>query len=550
MAGRKSGLTAEKAAMLASVTATAGVFAVLSTAFALWALWVTDPLKSIGGFVPVVSLWLVLRVWRSLGWAGPERGRDAAWGLGLLVATIVLVHVREVALIEFVVGPSWAVFVPPHQLVALAYGVGCVLVFGGVRLLRRAAFPVALLWLVNPVPNFFTLSVDLPLQRVSSLAARGFAHALGQRLSPDQLRLMFTPEFGMFIAPGCNGIRGAITMGMIALVAGYLYRFKLRAWVGAVGCAVLLGYVFNLVRLCALVVYYIFALHAPLARAWWQAHAAMADYIIGACLFFVAGALLVEVVRRFGVTGGMMWPPLVMEEAGREAGSSRSSEWKGKKTFWWRYAGFLAVLVLGSVSYVRALAAPHVAPLDEAVVNARFPRQVGAYTLMRQWDETLLNGPRIFHWLEYEDAAGERVSVGVSPVLGAHDTLICHAARGEDWLWHGALTLPTRAGPTQLSGSLFNDGTHEYLEAATVCSGESCGQYTSERRHFGFVFSKPDTGVLLGQSPARPIPVLIHAEVADAATAPELARAQLTAVLGVFLAGVDLAEFTQPYREK
>jgi hypothetical protein len=44
--------------------------------------------------------------------------------------------------------------------------------------------------------------------------------------------------------------------------------------------------------------------------------------------------------------------------------------------------------------------------------------------------------------------------------------------------------------------------------------------------------------------------VLIHAEVADAATAPELARTQLTAVLGAFLAGVDLAEFTRPYREK
>ncbi len=540
MAGRRGELTAEKAAMLASVTATAGVFAVLSTAFSLWALWVTDPLKSIGGFVPVVSLVLVLRVWRSMGWAGPVRAREAAWGLGLLAGLIVLVHVRDVALMEFVVGPSWAVFVPPHQLVALLYGVGCVLVFGGVRLLRRAAFPVALLWLVNPVPNFFTLSVDLPLQRISSLAARGFAHALGQKLSPDQLRLMFTPEFGMFIAPGCNGIRGAITMGMIALVAGYLYRFKLRAWVGVVACAVLLGYVFNLVRLCALVVYYIFALHAPLARAWWQGNAAMADYVIGAGLFFVAGALLVEVVRRFGVSGGMMWPALAVEAAEMEV----------SRGFGWRYAGFLAVVVLGSVSYVRALAAPHVAAPDEAVVNARFPRQVGAFRLVRQWDETLLNGPRIFHWLEYADVAGGRVSVGVSPVLGAHDTLICHAARGEDWLWHGGLSVRTRAGETQLSGSLFNDGTHEYLEAATVCSGESCGQYTSERRHFGFIFSRPETTGLLSVSAGRPIPVLIHAEVADAATAPELARVQLTAVLGGFLAGVDLAEFTLPYREK
>ena len=85
---------------------------------------------------------------------------------------------------------------------------------------------MVLTWFVNPVPHFFTLHIDLPLQHASSLIARGFAHALGQKFTPDQLRLMFTPDFGMFIAPGCNGIRGAITMGFIALIAGYLYKFK------------------------------------------------------------------------------------------------------------------------------------------------------------------------------------------------------------------------------------------------------------------------------------------------------------------------------------
>ena len=140
----------------------------------------------------------------------------------------------------------------------------------------------------------FNVYVDLPLQRVSAHVARAFAIALHQKLTPDQMRLMFTPTFGMFIAPGCNGIRGAVTMGMIALIVGHLYRFRWRAHALFVGSAVLLGYVFNFVRLCTLVLYYIVALKIP----WLQSRAEMGDYVIGACLFLAAVGLLFHVVRR------------------------------------------------------------------------------------------------------------------------------------------------------------------------------------------------------------------------------------------------------------
>ena len=83
---------------------------------------------------------------------------------------------------------------------------------------------------------------------------------LGQQLTEDKLRLMFTPEFGMFIAPGCNGIRGAVTLGLAAVVVGYMYRFRWFVYAPVVAGAVLLGYLFNFVRLCLLVVYYKIAL--------------------------------------------------------------------------------------------------------------------------------------------------------------------------------------------------------------------------------------------------------------------------------------------------
>jgi exosortase J len=532
-------------ALLATMLAVLGVGAVASTVSALSDLWIDDPLKSIGAFIPLVSLVLILRVWHSLDWE-----MDGSWwGLALLVPIIVLVHLRDHAILEFVIGPSWSIFLPPHSLVAVCYAAGIVLLFGGTRLLRAALFPVALMWFVNPVPNFFTLHIDLPLQHLSSLIARGFAHALGQKLTPDQLRLMFTPDFGMFIAPGCNGIRGAITMGFIALIAGYLYRFRLKVWVLVVAGAVLLGYVFNLVRLCTLVLYYLVALRIP----WLQSRAEMGDYIIGACLFFLATALLFTLIQKLGPTGDLR-PPR-------------------------RWAALLIVVALGSASYARAFVQElrHPRPTTDATALGRFPQHVGKYHLVREWNDYMgTGGPLIFYWADYAidvpDAAAKAagavpsstagqvgvpnlagndaavVSVGIS-TLGAHDTLLCHAARGEDWLWHGNLAFATAGQPISFSGSFFNDGATQYMEATTVCNGPTCGQFSTDRRHFGLIYSRPDTQTLLGGEPRRTIPVLLRTATTDTAMASDLARAELTANLRNFLAGADLNQFTSPYRE-
>ena len=524
------------AAAMATALTVAGVLAIFSTVLYLWALWTTDPLKSIGGFIPIVSLVLILRVWRSLGW----EMRGTWWGLVLLAFTIFLVHLRDHAILELVLTPAWTIFIPPHSLVAFAYASGAVLLFGGTRLFRAALFPIVLTWFVNPVPHFFNLYIDLPLQHASALIARGFAHALGQPLTNDQLRLMFTPDFGMFIAPGCNGIRGAITMGFIALIAGYVYRFRPSIHALVVAGAVLLGYLFNFVRLCVLVLYYMVALHIT----WLQSRAEMGDYIIGACLFFIATTLLFMLIRRFSSTGDLRPPPLAYPLQASGVFTPRS--------FLLRWSALLLLLLAGTATYARGLLQAHETAHVAVDPNAlgRFPQHVGSYTLERRWNEYLNNGPLIFYWADYRPAGGGAlVSVGVSPVLGAHDSLLCHQARGEDWLWHGDLALPTAADTTTFSGSFFNNGATQYMEATTVCTGTTCGQYSSSRTHFGFVYSRPDAHTLLSQSPSRPIPVLLHAETLDTAMSADSARAELTANLRTFLAAASLAEFTKPYRE-
>ena len=540
-ANRTSRLPPRWGVALACVLAVLGLASIGSAALQLWALWVTDALKSIGMVVPLVSFLLILRVWRSLGW----ELEGSWWGLAVLVATALLVRFRDQAVLLLYLGPAWTLSLPPVSIVIFLYGLGVVLLFGGPRLARASVFPLLLLLFVNPIPHVFNTFVDLPLQRASAHVARGFAMALGQPLSPDKMRLMFTPRFGMFIAPGCNGIRGAVTMGLIAAVAGYLYRFRWRAHLAVVLGAIALGYVFNLLRLCVLVLYYLVALRVPSL----QHKAENADYLIGAVLFFIAVYALYTVIQRLGQKNGvgMLALPVVQAEtAGVPAGFALR-------------AGSLAALalfgLLGLAHGWHKTSVPARLAAEEKVQGA-FPETVGGYQRVRTWNEDLLSGTLLFHWAEYmPTGGGNPISIGVSPVLGAHDTMVCHTARGEDPLWHGGAEFATADGsaatlPVSFNASFFNDGATQYYEATTICNEGACGEYGSPRAHFGVVYSKPTAGAMLNTSPARPIPILLRASMLDTTLPVDAARAQLGAELADFLRTLDLQSLTRSYRRE
>jgi exosortase J len=525
------------AAILAVTLCLLSVPVVWSSLMLLVNLWTTDALKSIGMVIPVVSFLLVLRVWRSLQWE-----MQGSWyGLLLLIALAFTVRLRDQAVLLLILSPHWATYFPPPSLVIFSFGFALALLFGGMRLVKAALFPLLLLLFVNPVPHIFNLYVDLPLQRASAHVARAFAMALGQPLSPDKLRLMFTPEFGMFIAPGCNGIRGAVTMGLIAVVAAYLYRFRARAMVFTVAGAILLGYLFNLIRLCVLVLYYVVALPFP----WLQEHAEGADYVIGGLLFFLAVYLLNVLIQRLG---SQQESVLTLPLADPIDPSTTLPAATGL-SFQRRAFALSALALLCIVSVVHAQLTAEL-PADkraEEAAQGRFPQKVGTYTLARTWNETLLGGALLFHWADYADGTSH-VDLGVSPFLGSHDTLACHSARGDDPLWQGQETIPTALQPISFSSAFFNDGATQSLEATTVCNGDTCGEYATTQTHFGFVYSKPQPLALFDQNPQRPIPILIKIETIDTTLPAPEARAQLTAQLTAFLAGVDLRAMTSPYR--
>jgi exosortase J len=520
---------------LACLAAAAGLLTIFSSARMLWLIWRTDDLKSMGMVVPFVCAALILREWRRLGW----ETEGSWWGFAVLAISAALMFLRDQTLFIVTVNKDWLLQIPPLPLVAVVYAAGIVLLFGGTRLLRAAWFPVLLMWAVIPVPQTFSRFIDLPLQHAAASVARAFAHALGQQLTQDKLRLMFTPEFGMFIAPGCNGIRGAITLGLAAIVVAWLYRFRWFVFAPVVAGAVLLGYLFNFLRLCLLVIYYKLAL----GHDWWQNHARQADLVIGGCLFVLALVIFFAVAERL-----RRHPEDVRADSPEPAPISRPA-----KPYLTRVAAVLALSAIFGVEAIHALRA-EAAYEATRPTPAGLPQHIGDYTLVRTWTDTTIEGTLVYIWGEYAAptpppgvAPPPHISLGISPQLGVHDAEVCHIARGEDPTWHGQIAAASPGGEIDLTSAAYNNGVTQRLEASTVCDAGACRQYSETTEHVTLVYARPHRGLPMSADRTRPVPVLLKVESLDALSPTSVIEPQLATALKAFLAEANLVQITVPY---
>ena len=528
------------AVALACLCAAAGLLTVYPAAAMLLSVWQTDDLKSMGLVVPFVCAGLILRQWKTLGW----ETEGTWWGFAVLVGSAGLVFLREQTLLIVTVNKNWLLQLPPLPLVAVVYAAAMVLLFGGVRLLKASWFPVLLMWAVIPVPQSFAGKIDLPLQHASATVARAWAHVLGEQLTQDKLRLMFTPEFGMFIAPGCNGIRGAITLGLAALVVSYLYRFRWFVFAPVVAGAVLLGYLFNFLRLCLLVVWYKLALPHP----WMQHHAKIADYVIGGCLFVCA--LLVF----FAVANKLRREPkdVLPEPVGASSGVSGNPHLEKRDVghpYLWKVA---AVLVLSAVFGVDALKQAREERESQAAQakTPPLPAEIGGWKLTRTWTDETIEGWVIYVWGEYTGPDGAKVSLGISPRLGVHDAEVCHIARGEDPKWHGQITDAAADGDVELTAAMYNNGVTQKLEASTVCTGGKCAQFSDSGQHVTLVYARPEGRLPMGAANTRPVPVLLKVESDETTVATSVMEPKLAGELAAFLKGADLVGIARPYSKR
>jgi exosortase len=183
--------------------------AVMALAFAplfpqLLQAWRTDEYAGHGMFVPVYAaalLWMDRERLR----ATPRRS-EAAGALVLLVS-----------LGLFAAGRSWDSLTV--QVVSLVGAIaGAVLVAFGAAALRAAAFPVAFLLLMMPLPRPVVAAVTLPIQ---TLAAQFASAVLGLFGVPHHRYgiSLDLPDLSLIVAEGCNGLR--FLMALLTLTAAF-----------------------------------------------------------------------------------------------------------------------------------------------------------------------------------------------------------------------------------------------------------------------------------------------------------------------------------------
>ncbi|MGA3031982.1 MAG: exosortase J [Terracidiphilus sp.] len=499
----------------------AGCIGIYRELAVLWVIWTTDPLRSIGMLIPPISIALTLRVWRQHGW----QVCGTWWGLAVIALSYFLSLLRQKMLFFAVFGSASVSFIP-ISLPIYVYGCGIILLFAGAEVWRKAWFPLGLLLLSQPVPILVNGLIDLPLQSISARVARSFATLIHFAPTTPQLRLMFSPDFGMFIAPGCDGIRGAIAMGYVALILGYLKRFGWWLWATCVVAAFLLGYLFNFLRLCVLVVYYRVALgHLSL-----ESIATQADYAIGSCLFLVATLLFVRLASR---QQGRPALASVMPDARRPG---------GPRAVWIKSAAFATTVLaaLGLPSSV--LHSSRAGENRRQPLAARMPGQIGNFALTRTWYEQQ-SGTPVVRAGAYSAPGSDEIIVGVwiAPLTYFHDAGACWLARG---LKPDLLTVrPYHVAGNEtvnLSTGFYSDGITDSIVVNAACTPEKCSQFAgaSSMNHFGIVFLDQRISALTG-SDEHPVSIMVRIDRLHVGEPQSATQGVLSDEAQRFLAGFD-----------
>ncbi|MGD0156476.1 MAG: exosortase J [Terracidiphilus sp.] len=514
-----------------AILAAAGCLGISHELALLWRCWTTDPLRSIGMLIPPASIALTLLVWRQYRW----ELRGAWWGMPV-IALAWLISMLHASAEVFITARGALVSLIPLSLPVYLYASGVVLLFAGTHVWRKAWFPLGLLLLSQPVPILSSSMIDIPLQNISAHVARSFAALIHFAPTTPQLQLMFAPDFGMFIAPGCDGIRGAVAMGYVALVLGYVKRVSFRRWAAYVVGGVLLGYLFNFIRLCFLVVYYRIALGHPML----EGGAKRADYAIGSCLFLFAILAFLRLARIREKTPPAAPPPPANPKPAPHS-----------RTLVTRCAAFALVLILVLALPSSPLRARQGVPPAPTSLADRMPKQIGEFTLTRDWYEQTA-GKTLVEAGAYSAPGADEIilAVWVAPDVYFHDANSCWLARGLEPDRLATLPFVTAQGNTlNLSTGFYNDGVTDSIVVSVACTPGSCSeaQQAAPNGRIGIVVLKPGISSLTG-SAEHAVPIMIRIDKLHSGAPESSTQSALITEAQRFLSGLKPMSLSQAFQ--
>ncbi|HWR53758.1 MAG TPA: exosortase/archaeosortase family protein [Bryobacteraceae bacterium] len=178
--------------------------------------WANDEDMGHGFFVPLVAGYIM---WQRRAEVAAVVPAPNWWGLAVVLWGGAQLYVATLGA---------ELFLARTSLVITIFGI--VLFLGGPPLLRALLFPLALLFLMVPIPAIIYSQITFPLQIFASRVAEGALALLGIPVLREGNILELANQ-KLSVVEACSGIRSLLTLTFLSLV--YAYFFDSKAWMRA-----------------------------------------------------------------------------------------------------------------------------------------------------------------------------------------------------------------------------------------------------------------------------------------------------------------------------
>jgi exosortase len=176
--------------------------------------WDHDPDMSHGFFVPLVSAFMV---WQRRAELMAIKPRPNWWGLVLVLWGTAQLYIATLGA---------ELFLARTAFIITLFGV--VWMLGGTEILRKLLFPLALLFLMVPIPAVLYSRLTFPLQLLASRLAGDALSWMGLPVLREG-NILELPQQRLSVVEACSGIRSLLTLTFLALVYGHF--FERKTWV-------------------------------------------------------------------------------------------------------------------------------------------------------------------------------------------------------------------------------------------------------------------------------------------------------------------------------
>lgn len=183
----------------------------------LVAQWSSDEDMSHGFFVPLIAGFIV---WRKRASLMATKAEPSRWGLLLVAWGAVQMTLGVLGTDLFTSRTAF--------LITL---IGVIWTLGGKPFLKKLAFPLALLFLMIPIPGVIYNQITFPLQIIASKFAEWALDTMNIPVLRDG-NVLDVDGHALSVVEACSGIRSLLTLTFMALVYGYF--FEKRVWVRTV----------------------------------------------------------------------------------------------------------------------------------------------------------------------------------------------------------------------------------------------------------------------------------------------------------------------------